>query len=192
MLQPRMLSVYLNSRISGIPGYAHGPTDKFPDTRLRIRELTGKPEHTARACAMPDNRQPCEACAHCPAASEATRLPGHCANRWSGRWQGRGLSKGTEAPGGGYRDCWRVQRRGRSGGACHWRSWIRVSWAAQPPQRSWSACSQRLENCTTTSVSARWMSRWSSNGLPRSTAREVLEWHFRNALLSRPTTPPPT
>ena len=44
-VRARMVSVYLNSRISGIPGYAHGPTDSFPDPRLRIREFPDNPTH---------------------------------------------------------------------------------------------------------------------------------------------------
>ena len=60
--------------------------------------------------------------------------------------------------------------------------WLRASWAAQPPQRSWSACSQRLENCTTTSASARWMSRWSSNCLPRSTGSARVAFSERSAV----------
>jgi len=43
--EARMVSVYLNAQISGIPGYAHSPTDTFPDTRLRIREFPDKPKH---------------------------------------------------------------------------------------------------------------------------------------------------
>jgi len=48
LTQARVVSVYLDSRIS-----PHRPTDKFPDTRLRIRESTDKPGHTVELALEP-------------------------------------------------------------------------------------------------------------------------------------------